>query len=153
MQLKTHTKENDCTIRFSVSLQENLLNELDTRIIKNGYSSRSELVRDMIREKLVEDSWDAQNNSSCENDYIAVLVIVYDHHQRELNQRMIDIQHNSSVSILCNTHVHIDSCNCLETIILRGSPIQVQKLSLEIGGLRGVKFSKLTKASSFEKDE
>lgn len=145
-------KEHD-TIRFSVSLQQNLLDELDNRIIKNGYSSRSELVRDMIREKLVEDSWEMQTPSSDMSNSIAVLVIVYDHHHRELNQRMIDIQHNSPVSILCNTHIHIDACNCLETIILKGSPTEIQKLSLEVGGLRGVKFSKLTKASSFDKDK
>lgn len=146
------TKEQDSTIRFSVSLQQNLLDDLDNRIIKNGYSSRSELVRDLIREKLVEDSWETQNlKTNC--DSIAVLVIVYDHHQRELNQRMIDIQHNTSAEILCTTHVHIDSCNCLETIILKGKPSEVQKLSLEVGGLRGVKFAKLTKASSFDKDK
>ncbi|OOP86899.1 nickel responsive regulator, partial [Helicobacter pylori] len=83
--------KDDSIIRFSVSLQQNLLDELDNRIIKNGYSSRSELVRDMIREKLVEDNW-AEDNPNDESK-IAVLVVIYDHHQRELNQRMIDIQH------------------------------------------------------------
>ncbi|PAF44273.1 nickel-responsive transcriptional regulator NikR [Helicobacter sp. 11S02596-1] len=144
-----HPKEQDNIIRFSVSLQQNLLDELDNRIIKNGYASRSELVRDMIREKLVEDNWENQSLDSA----IAVLTIVYDHHQRELNQRMIDVQHHSTTAILCNTHVHIDNCNCLETIILKGSPLEIQKLSLEIGGLKGVKFSKLTKALSFDKDK
>ncbi|PAF42206.1 nickel-responsive transcriptional regulator NikR [Helicobacter sp. 11S03491-1] len=146
-------KDQDFTIRFSVSLQQNLLDELDNRIIKNGYSSRSELVRDMIREKLVEESWDMQTSDNYDQNSIAVLVIVYDHHQRELNQRMIDVQHNSHTTILCNTHIHIDSHNCLETIILRGTPIEIQKLSLEVGGLKGVKFAKLTKTSSFNKDE
>ncbi|WP_348235019.1 ribbon-helix-helix protein, CopG family, partial [Salmonella enterica] len=83
---------------FSVSLQQNLLDELDNRIIKNGYSSRSELVRDMIREKLVEDNW-AEDNPNDESK-IAVLVVIYDHHQRELNQRMIDIQHASGTHVL-----------------------------------------------------
>lgn len=144
--------EQDTTIRFSVSLQQNLLDDLDNRIIKNGYSSRSELVRDLIREKLVEDSWNTQTFNAT-SDSIGVLVIVYDHHQRELNQRIIDIQHNASIKILCATHVHIDSCNCLETIILKGNSLEIQKFSLEIGGLRGVKFSKLTKASSFGKEK
>ncbi|MFT2645288.1 ribbon-helix-helix protein, CopG family, partial [Helicobacter pylori] len=76
--------KDDSIIRFSVSLQQNLLDELDNRIIKNGYSSRSELVRDMIREKLVEDNW-AEDNPNDESK-IAVLVVIYDHHQRELNQ-------------------------------------------------------------------
>ncbi|RVZ37835.1 ribbon-helix-helix protein, CopG family, partial [Helicobacter pylori] len=77
--------KDDSIIRFSVSLQQNLLDELDNRIIKNGYSSRSELVRDMIREKLVEDNW-AEDNPN-DGSKIAVLVVIYDHHQRELNQR------------------------------------------------------------------
>ncbi|WP_029364306.1 ribbon-helix-helix protein, CopG family, partial [Helicobacter pylori] len=88
--MDTNNKD-DSIIRFSVSLQQNLLDELDNRIIKNGYSSRSELVRDMIREKLVEDNW-AEDNPN-DGSKIAVLVVIYDHHQRELNQRMIDIQH------------------------------------------------------------
>ncbi|MGL2503220.1 ribbon-helix-helix protein, CopG family, partial [Helicobacter pylori] len=71
--------KDDSIIRFSVSLQQNLLDELDNRIIKNGYSSRSELVRDMIREKLVEDNW-AEDNPNDEGK-IAVLVVIYDHHQ------------------------------------------------------------------------
>ncbi|BCZ18522.1 Nickel responsive regulator NikR [Helicobacter sp. NHP19-012] len=139
----------DAIIRFSVSLQQNLLDELDNRIIKNGYSSRSELVRDMIRERLVEDSW-SRADSEDKGLIVAVVVLIYDHHQRELNQRMIDIQHESHISILCTTHVHLDAHNCLETIILRGKPADIMHLHLEIGGLKGVKFSKLTKASSFE---
>lgn len=66
--------KDDSIIRFSVSLQQNLLDELDNRIIKNGYSSRSELVRDMIREKLVEDNW-AEDNPNDESK-IAVLVVI-----------------------------------------------------------------------------
>lgn len=144
----------DTIIRFSVSLQQNLLDELDNRIIKNGYSSRSELVRDMIRERLVEDSWSKDESlPEMENGLtVAVLVIIYDHHQRELNQKIIDIQHKSHISILCTTHVHLNQNNCLETIILRGRPSQIMHLHLEIGGLKGVKFSKLTKASSFKQN-
>ena len=67
---------------------------------------------------------------------------------------MIDIQHTSThkgnVEILCNTHVHLDQHNCLETIILRGNGVHIEDLSIEIGGLKGVKFSKLTRASRFE---
>ncbi|WP_120861084.1 nickel-responsive transcriptional regulator NikR [Helicobacter pylori] len=148
--MDTHHKD-DSIIRFSVSLQQNLLDELDNRIIKNGYSSRSELVRDMIREKLVEDNW-AEDNPN-DGNKIAVLVVIYDHHQRELNQRMIDIQHTSGTHVLCTTHIHMDAHNCLETIILKGGSVEIQRLQLEIGGLRGVKFAKLTKASSFEHNE
>ena len=138
-------------IRFSVSLPQNLLENLDQRLTSRGYSSRSELVRDMIREELNEESWSENHKHSIG---VAVLTIIYDHHQRELNQKMIDIQHNSTydgkIDILCNTHVHLNHHNCLETIILKGERQNIENFSIEIGGLKGVKFSKLTRASSFE---
>ncbi|MDO7253699.1 ribbon-helix-helix protein, CopG family [Helicobacter cappadocius] len=152
MPSKKQMKEKESAIRFSLSLQENLLDELDTRIIRNGYLSRSELVHDMIRENNMENSWKMKTYSSLLNKSIAVLVTTY-HYQRGLDQRMIDIQHNSSVNILCNTHVYTESCNCLETIILKGCLAKIQKFSLEVGGLGGIKFSKLTKTSCFDKDK
>lgn len=141
---KQHSKEESVT-RLSISLEPHLLAELDSRIITQGYSSRSELVRDMIRQKLVEESWQDETQ-----DNIAVLVVVFDHHQRELNQRIIDIQHNANIDILCSTHIHIDAHNCLESIMLKGKPSAVQNFALEMAGLRGVKFSKLTRTSRFD---
>jgi CopG family nickel-responsive transcriptional regulator len=131
----------DDTIRFSVSLPAGLLDELDRRVTTRGYSSRSELVRDMIRERLVEDAWEAGE------EVAGVLAIVYDHHQRELAQKLIDIQHNEHVHVLCSTHVHLDHHNCLETIILAGHPPEIEHIAAEIGGLKGVKFAKLTRTS------
>lgn len=141
---KQHSKEESVT-RLSISLEPHLLAELDSRIITQGYSSRSELVRDMIRQKLVEESWQDESQ-----DNIAVLVVVFDHHQRELNQRIIDIQHSANIDILCSTHIHIDAHNCLESIMLKGKPSAVQNFALEMAGLRGVKFSKLTRTSRFD---
>jgi CopG family nickel-responsive transcriptional regulator len=131
----------DDTIRFSVSLPAGLLDELDRRVTSRGYASRSELVRDMIRERLVEDAWQAGE------EVAGVLAIVYDQHQRELAQKLIDIQHNEHVHVLCSTHVHLDHHNCLETIILQGHPPEVEHIAAEIGGLKGVKFAKLTRTS------
>ena len=141
---KQHTKD-ELVTRLSISLEPHLLAELDSRIITQGYSSRSELVRDMIRQKLVEESWQDESQ-----DNIAVLVVVFDHHQRELNQRIIDIQHNANIDILCSTHIHIDAHNCLESIMLKGKPSEVQNFALEMAGLKGVKFSKLTRTSRFD---
>jgi len=131
------------TIRFSVSLPSALLEDLDSRVVKKGYSSRSELIRDMIREKMVEDKW--QDKSE---EVVGVLSITYDHHQRELAERLIHTQHSRHVNILCSTHVHLDHHSCLETIIIKGKPPEIEKIAIEIAGLRGVKFSKLTRASS-----
>lgn len=142
---KSHHHKEDSVTRLSISLEPHLLAELDSRIITQGYSSRSELVRDMIRQKLVEESWQDETQ-----DNIAVLVVVFDHHQRELNQRIIDIQHNANIDILCSTHIHIDAHNCLESIMLKGKPSAVQNFALEMAGLKGVKFSKLTRTSRFD---
>jgi len=132
------------TIRFTVSLPQNLLHELDQKIVHNGYASRSELIRDLIRETMVDDAWNG------EDAHVAgVLTIIYDHHQRELTQKLIDIQHDTAVDILCNTHVHLDHHNCLETIIMRGDAEAINRIALHIGGLKGVQFSKLTRTASF----
>jgi CopG family nickel-responsive transcriptional regulator len=132
----------DETIRFSVSLPRPLLDELDRRVVGKGYASRSELVRDLIRERLVQETWERG-----EEEVAGVLTIVYDHHQRELTQHMLDIQHRQFVHVVASTHVHLDHNNCLETIIIRGRPAEIERLALEIGGLKGVRFSDLTRAS------
>lgn len=132
----------DETIRFSVSLPKPLLDELDRRVVGKGYASRSELVRDLIRERLIEETWERGDE-----EVAGVLTIVYDHHQRELTQHILDIQHRQYVHVVATTHVHIDHHNCLETIILRGLPAEIERLSQEIGGLRGVRFADLTRAS------
>jgi CopG family nickel-responsive transcriptional regulator len=135
----------ESTIRFTVSLPGALLAELDRRAEAKGYPSRSELVRDLIREKMVEERWmdDSQ-------EVVGVLTISYDHHQRELTNRILDIQHNQYVHILCSTHVHLDHHSCLETIILCGRPPEIERISNEIGALRGVRFAELTRASKVE---
>lgn len=131
----------EITRRFTVSLPKGLLDELDSRIVQRGYHSRSELVRDLIRGQLVEESWENERG-----EVHGVLTICYDHHQRDLKDRLHRIQHDRFVHILCTTHVHLDHDNCLETIILRGSPAEIEKMSLQIAGLRGVVFSGLTRA-------
>ncbi|NIM65432.1 MAG: nickel-responsive transcriptional regulator NikR [Candidatus Latescibacteria bacterium] len=136
-------KEN--TIRFSVSLSEKLLKEMDRRVVNKGYSSRSEFIRDLIREKIVEDKW-----QTTKEEVVGILSISYDHHQRDLTERIMHAQHSRYVNILCSTHVHLDHNNCLETIIMKGSPPEIEKISIEISGIRGVKFAKLTRASKVE---
>lgn len=131
--------------RFSISLPEPLLAELDRRVIGQGYASRSEFVRDLIRERMVEDKWATESAT-----VVGVLTISYDHHQRGLTEKIIDIQHRQHVNILCSTHVHLDDDHCLETIIIQGRPAEIERLALQCGGLRGVRFAKLTRASRVE---
>ncbi len=130
------------TTRFSVSLPDALLAELDRRVTRRGYASRSELVRDLIRERLVEDTWAAGDKP-----VVGVLTIAYDHAQRDLSRKLADAQHSRYANILCTTHVHLDRRNCLEIIIIRGRPDEIERIALASGGLKGVRFAKLTRAS------
>ena len=129
-------------IRFSVSLPKQLLDELDSKIISQGYASRSEFTRDLIREKMVQDSWKNEDE-----ELLGVLTLIYSHHQNDLISKMMDFEHDADINISCTTHVHIDHDNCLETLVLRGKAKNIEKFSEKIGGLKGVKFSKLTKAA------
>jgi CopG family nickel-responsive transcriptional regulator len=135
----------ELTIRFSVSLPGNLLREIDRRVIGKGYASRSEFVRDLIREKMVEDKW-----RNTRQKVVGVLSISYDHHERNLARKIMEAQHSHYVNVLCSTHVHLDHDNCLETIIIKGTPPEIEKLSIQIAGLKGVKFAKLTRASKLD---
>ena len=138
------TKQEHVT-RFSVSLPNSLLAELDRRVIQRGYASRSEFVRDLIRERMVEDRWEADAE-----DVVGVLTIGYDHHQRGLLQKIVDLHHSRYINILCTTHVHLDRDNCLETVIIQGRPREIERIAGQSAGLRGVRFAKLTKASTLE---
>jgi CopG family nickel-responsive transcriptional regulator len=131
--------------RFSVSLPNSLMAELDRRVNQRGYSSRSEFVRDLIRARMVEDRWEAGAE-----DVVGVLTIGYDHHQRGLLQKIVDLHHSQYVHILCTTHVHLDRHNCLETVIIKGRPGEIERIAGSSAGLRGVRFARLTKAATLE---
>ncbi len=132
-------------VRFSITIPEELLDYIDKNLIKRGYSSRSEFVRDLVREMIVSDRW-----SDEKDEVVGVLTVIYDHHKRELTQKMIDLQHSKYINIMCTTHVHLDHNNCLETIIIKGKPSEIESISVKIAGLKGVKFAKLTKTSKLE---
>ena len=129
-------------IRFSVSLPEKLLVELDKKVNEQGYASRSEYTRDLIRERIVKDSWKDDNS-----EVIGVLTMIYTHQQNDLVDRILTIQHDAKIKIMCNTHVHIDHDNCLETIMIQGVVSEIKEFAQKIGGLKGVKFSKLVEAA------
>ncbi len=133
------------TIRFTISLPENLLGELDTRVIGKGYASRSEFVRDLIRDQMVGDKWKAGKSK-----VVGVLTIIYDHHQRDLLNRLAEAQHSHHLNVLCSTHLHLDHHSCLEIIVIKGKSKDIEKIAIEVGGLRGVQFSELTRAAEVE---
>ncbi len=137
------TKEN--AIRFTISLPKSLLTELDDRIINKGYSSRSEFVRDLIRDQMIKDKWKKRAGK-----VVGVLTLVYDHHQKDLLYRLAEAQHKKHLNVLCSTHLHLDHHNCLEVIVLQGKPVDIETIAIEVGGLKGVKSAELTRTGEVE---
>ena len=124
-------------IRFSVSLSEDLLDKYDRLLEEKGYSNRSEGIRDLIRDFLVQQ--EVEDNA----EVVGVITLVYDHHVRELTEKLTELQHQSDALVVCSMHVHLDHHNCLETIIARGKGEVLRKFSDVLIGTRGVKHGKL----------
>lgn len=129
--------------RFGVSLDSTLLTTFDQLIESKGYQNRSEAIRDLIRDKLVEHQW-----SSSSEETVGVFSFVYDHHQNELSQALNNIQHQHLDIIVSSTHVHVDHHNCLEVIILKGSSTKIRSITDKLASTRGVKHGKLIMTST-----
>jgi len=126
------------TIRFGMSIDERLLSRFDDLISDKGYANRSEAIRDLIRNTLVNDQW--ENN---DEDTIGTVTLVYDHHIRELSDKLIDHQHTHYKHIISSMHVHMDHDHCLEVVVLKGKPSEIKKISDTLIGAKGVKHGKL----------
>jgi CopG family nickel-responsive transcriptional regulator len=127
-------------VRFGVSIPQDLINSFDDYIEKCQYGNRSEAIRDLIREKLVSQKWELTDSDS---EVAATLTFVYDHHQRELSNLLIKIQHDYQGVVLVSQHIHLDHHNCLEVIILKGKSRDIISLSDNIKSLKGIKHCQL----------
>jgi CopG family nickel-responsive transcriptional regulator len=130
----------DELIRFGVSLPKKLLCKFDRFIHEKKYGSRSEALRDLIRNSLAETTWDDSKN------ICGVISLVYDHHHKHLLDKLTAAQHDEGEIILSSTHVHIDHHHCLEVIIVRGDSKKVKRLSEKMIAFKGVLHGSLTKA-------
>jgi len=124
--------------RFGVSIEPDLLKKFDKQIKKEGYSNRSEAIRDMIRRNII-----SQETTNPDTNAIGTLTMIYDHHTGNLNNKLLDLQHDHTKEILTTTHVHIDHHNCLEVLVLKGKTGQIQKLTDNIKALKGIKHGEL----------
>jgi len=127
--------------RFGVSLDEQVLRGLDDLVDKHQFPNRSQAIRYLIKEHLVEKSWQ-------ENKKVAgTVTLLYDHHKRDLSAHSNDIQHEHHGLVLSMQHIHLDHNNCLETIVLKGKAKELIDLSDKLIGLKGVKHGKLVMTS------
>ena len=125
-------------VRFGVSLQKALLDKFDRLIRAENSPNRSEALRDLIREKLVRKEW-------IEGKKVAgAIVLVYDHHRRDLLNSLVDVQHDFHHLIIANQHIHLDHNNCLEIIVTEGNPREVQELANRLKSTKGVKHGQLS---------
>ncbi len=126
-------------IRFGVSIPDDLLGKFDTLISGQGYTNRSEAIRDLIRDRLVEHQW-----TESDHEVVGTATVVYNHEQSDLAQKLTQIQHQKHNLIISSVHVHLDAHNCLEVLIMRGRVEEVKKAGELLISTRGVKHGKIT---------
>lgn len=125
--------------RFTISLDEHLAESFDQWIAQRGYANRSEAVRDLLRAELERSRQQAPLGLDC----VACLSYVYNHHERELGERLTDMHHAHHNLTLSSTHVHLDHEHCLETVLLRGPAVDVRQFADVVCAERGVHHGKL----------
>lgn len=129
-------------VRFGVSLEKELLDKFDRLIKEKNYTCRSEALRDLIRQELVQKQW-AQGA-----EIAGTITLIYDHHKRELVNKLTDIQHDHSGIIISSQHIHLDHDNCLEIIAVKGSPKKAQQLADMLRSVKGVKHGTLNMSTT-----
>lgn len=119
-------------VRFGISIPGPLLEAFDQLIESKGYSTRSEAIRDLVRDALSEARWEAHGEGA------GGIVLVYDHHKKELMDRLVEIQHEALDLVVSTLHVHLDHHRCLEVIVVRGQAERIGQLSDKLRSLKGV---------------
>ncbi len=132
--------------RNGISLDKKLLRQFDKLIRSKGYSNRSEAVRDLIREKLIEREWAAPAGET-----VAAVFLVYAHETMELSQKLTKLEHSEFHRIVATTHVHMDHENCLEILILRGPGREIKRLGERLISMRGVKHGRFIPGTTGQK--
>jgi CopG family nickel-responsive transcriptional regulator len=127
------------TIRFGVSLDSDLLEKFDNLCEERSYQTRSEAIRDLIRNMLIQKEWE-----DVQGETAGTLSIVYDHHQSDLAQKLTELQHDFLDIIVASLHVHLDHNNCMEILVLRGIGERLRDLGQKLTSTKGVKHGKLT---------
>jgi CopG family nickel-responsive transcriptional regulator len=124
--------------RCSLSLEPDLLRAFDSYSEERGYATRSEAIRDLIRDRLVARAWETPGAT-----VVGTLTLVYDHHATDVSQALTTMQHDHHDAVICTTHVHLNEHDCLEVTVLRGKGAEVQSLANRLLAFKGVKHGRL----------
>ncbi len=137
-------KDNELS-RFGVSMESELLRRFDRWLEECGYPNRSEAIRTLVRDSLVKAAWLDSNQ-----DVAGTITLVYDHHQRDLEGWLTQVQHEWEGAILATTHIHLDHHHCLEVLIVKGKPGNIRSFYGTIRGAKGVKHGQLSISTTGE---
>jgi CopG family nickel-responsive transcriptional regulator len=124
--------------RIGVSVDKKLLSKFDKLIAKQGYQSRSEAIRDLVRQQL---------SDECVGDpkakAVAAVILVYDHHSTKLMEKLTSLQHSHLLQTISAMHIHLDAHECLEVVVLRGRVGEIKKTAENIISLKGVRLGRI----------
>ncbi len=132
-------------IRFGVSMDNELVVKFDRLIEEEGYINRSEAIRDLIRERLVEEEWKE------EDEVCGGILLVYDHHKHHLTEKITEIQHHFYKLVISTQHIHMDHDNCMEIISVRGKAREIHKFFNKLRATTGIKQCDIIKATVGDK--
>jgi len=126
-------------VRFGVAMDEELLGRFDELVTRRGRgSNRSEAVRDLVRETLVDEQWEASDE-----EIVGTITMVFDHHANDLAEKLDALQHAHFERVISSMHIHLDAHNCLEVIVLRGASGEIRGIAEALLATKGVKHGKL----------
>ena len=126
-------------VRFGVAMDEDLLGRFDDLVARRGTAAnRSEAVRDLVRDALVDEQWEAPDA-----EIVGTITMVFDHHANDLAEKLDALQHAHHDKVVSSMHVHLDAHNCLEVIVVRGASGEIRAIAEALLGTKGVKHGKL----------
>jgi CopG family nickel-responsive transcriptional regulator len=130
-------------VRFSVSLEDDLLDEFDRYCRQQQFATRSEAIRQLLRETLTKEAWLGESK-----DAAGTLTLVYDHHRPQLRDHLTKLQHDHTDLVVSTLHAHLTHDLCLEVIVLRGPSAKLQKIASQLRGLKGIYKGELVMANA-----
>jgi CopG family nickel-responsive transcriptional regulator len=142
----THTHKTGTAVRFGVSMSRELLDQFDALIKQLGLPNRSEAIRHLVRERLVEKEWEMPHSET-----IGTVTLVYNHEVHELTERLTELQHRYHKQIISTMHIHLDHHNCLEILAIKGKGPVVKTIADRLLSTKGIKLGKLTTTTTGKK--
>ena len=130
-------------VRFSVSVEDDLLDKFDRFCNEERFATRSEAVRQLIRDRLTRRAWESDTRQVA-----GTLTLVYDHHRPQLRDRLMEVQHDNTDLIVSVLHAHLDHDSCLEVIVLRGQAGRLQRIASQLRGMKGIYKGELVMANA-----